>query len=279
MKPFAAQSYYELLEISVSASTPEIRSAWERLNRMYADDQLALYGLANAGSAAALRKRLREAMEVLTDDELRCMYDEELGLPARELIVDEPIVSQLEMGELLRGADHSIASTHPRVSFTWSDSSPSLQPVASPPVAPPPPAAVAPTQPPLPVVVAQPQPAEAERISEEAAISMLPRPSPKATTPLPERPKLPDIAPDAEYNGELLRQVRTALGLSLTVVAERTRIGSKHLENVEADRYDALPATVYLRGILVSLAKELRLDGIKVSRSYLSLVERIRSKG
>ena len=62
-------------------------------------------------------------------------------------------------------------------------------------------------------------------------------------------------------------------------VAERTRIGSKHLENVEADRYDALPATVYLRGILMSLAKELRLDGVRVSRSYLSLVERIRSKG
>ncbi len=117
-------------------------------------------------------------------------------------------------------------------------------------------------------------------MAEEAAIAMLPRASPRPPAPsAPERPRMPDISADAEYNGELLRKVRTALGLSLAAVAERTRIGSKHLENVEADRYDALPATVYLRGILMSLARELRLDGVKVSRSYLSLVERIRSKG
>jgi cytoskeletal protein RodZ len=42
-----------------------------------------------------------------------------------------------------------------------------------------------------------------------------------------------------------------------------------HLENIEADRFGALPAPVYLRGILMSLARELRLDGQKVARSYL----------
>jgi cytoskeletal protein RodZ len=51
------------------------------------------------------------------------------------------------------------------------------------------------------------------------------------------------------------------------------------LENVEADRYAALPAPVYLRGILMSLARELGLDGIKVSKSYLALVEASKGKG
>jgi cytoskeletal protein RodZ len=113
-------------------------------------------------------------------------------------------------------------------------------------------------------------------------MSLLPQPSaprPAASAPEAERPKMPDLGPDTEYNGELLRAVRNALGLPLNVVADRTRIGSKHLQNVEADRYDALPATVYLRGILMNLARELKLDGLKVSRSYLSLVDRARAKG
>lgn len=283
MKPFAAQTYYELLEISVSATAGEIRAAWERLNRMYADDQVALYGLANASSAGALRKRLREAMEVLTDDELRGMYDEELGLPPREEVSEEAPVSQLEMGELLRGADQSIASTHPRIAFSWAEpSSAGTQPVASPPLPPvtPRPVVVEEPPPPPPAPSAPPAPAEAERLSEESALLIAPRPSPKApVVPGADRPKAPDIPADAEFNGELLRQVRMSLGMTLAAVADRTRIGAKHLENVEADRYAALPTTVYLRGILMSLAKELRLDGLRVSRSYLSLVERNRSKG
>jgi cytoskeletal protein RodZ len=52
-------------------------------------------------------------------------------------------------------------------------------------------------------------------------------------------------------------------------LSERTKVTRHHLENIEADRFKALPAPVYLRGILMSLARELRLDGQKVARSYL----------
>ena len=63
-------------------------------------------------------------------------------------------------------------------------------------------------------------------------------------------------------------------GLTLQQVAERTRIGRMHLERVEADRYADLPPSVYLRGILVSLARELKLDATRVSKSYLLLAAR-----
>ncbi|QSQ26889.1 helix-turn-helix domain-containing protein [Pyxidicoccus parkwayensis] len=85
------------------------------------------------------------------------------------------------------------------------------------------------------------------------------------------RPRTPDIPSDAEFNGELLRRVREARQFSLQQVADRTRISKAHLENVEADRYGALPAPVYLRGILMNLARELGLDPLRVSRSYLAL--------
>jgi hypothetical protein len=88
-----------------------------------------------------------------------------------------------------------------------------------------------------------------------------------------------DIPADAEFNGELLRLVRESHGLSLQQVAERTRITRIHLENVEADRYDRLPATVYLRGILVNLARELRLDPARVSKTYLLAAQRGHTRG
>ncbi|RKH37170.1 helix-turn-helix domain-containing protein, partial [Corallococcus llansteffanensis] len=85
------------------------------------------------------------------------------------------------------------------------------------------------------------------------------------------RPRGVDIPADAEFNGELLRRVREARSLSIQQLADRTRISVRHLENVEADRYTALPPPVYLRGILMNLARELGLDPLRVSKSYLAL--------
>jgi hypothetical protein len=95
---------------------------------------------------------------------------------------------------------------------------------------------------------------------------------PSAVAPTEPRPKAVEIPPDAQFNGELLRQVRKSRGITIAQLADRTRIGQRHLENVEADRYDALPATVYLRGILMNIARELSLDPLRVSKSYLELV-------
>ena len=71
------------------------------------------------------------------------------------------------------------------------------------------------------------------------------------------------------WNGEALRQAREARGLTVPQIAERTKITRHHIENVEAERRERLPAPVYLRGILLAMARELRLDGQKVARSYI----------
>lgn len=76
----------------------------------------------------------------------------------------------------------------------------------------------------------------------------------------------------AVYSGEVLRRAREARGLTVEQMCERTRITRQHIDNLEADRYERLPAPVYLRGMLMALAKQLRLDGQKVARSYLELV-------
>jgi len=113
---------------------------------------------------------------------------------------------------------------------------------------------------------------EAQVLSQDSAIATAEAAMAQVASRVREvRPRIPDIPSDAEFNGELLRRVREARGYTLQQVADRTRISSRHLENVEADRYPALPAQVYLRGILMNLARELGLDPLRVSRSYLAL--------
>ncbi len=85
-----------------------------------------------------------------------------------------------------------------------------------------------------------------------------------------------EIKTDTEFNGELLRQIRESRGCSIQLLADRTRITLRHLENIEADRYGELPTTVYLRGFLTSIAREFGLDPVRVAKSYLALVAKHR---
>ena len=362
MKSFQAQTHYEVLEISVGASSAEVRGSHERLVRLYADDQAALYGLVDPAHSAALRKRLDEALEILADDDLRELYDAEIGLPPRvvkgavvvpsvprpsvpvpvpaprssaplTLVPQAPHPNPLPKGE---GAQQRFGS----FSYVTQTAPPPSQPAAYtysvvPPqrVAAPPPVMVVPVparvlaEPPAPApeprqlaldvspgvpswgakpVAPEPLPAP---VVEEPVAEPPPAPEPEKPAPIPEVPPMPMLGDDVqvaiiparatpnrefrleqrprpyeipegvEINGDLLKQVRMAKGLSLVQVADRTRIGVKHLENVEGDRYDALPAAVYLRGILMNLTRELGLDGLRVSRSYLTFVDAHRSKG
>ena len=115
-----------------------------------------------------------------------------------------------------------------------------------------------------------------------AAVADVPRPTPvpaalapatvppvvPAATPAP-RPQEIIVGDGTRYTGDVLRRAREARGITVQQVCERTKITRHHVENLEAERYELLPAPVYLRGILMALAKELRLDGQKVARSYL----------
>jgi hypothetical protein len=185
------QSFYELLEISPSATPEEIERACERARRLYGPGSLATYALLPPEVSEALARRIDEAYQTLLDPEARAAYD--ARLPTEEA----------------------------RPSRTAAD------------VSPPPPA---PSPPPAP-------PAQAPR---------------------------PFVPPEgAVWTGELIRQAREARGLSVTQLADRTKLSRIHIEAVEEERFDRLPVAVYLRGIVMCIARELRLDGQKVARAYL----------
>jgi flagellar biosynthesis protein FlhG len=78
-----------------------------------------------------------------------------------------------------------------------------------------------------------------------------------------------EIGPETEFNGALLRKVRESQGLELLDVSAKTKIARGHLQAIEDDRFEDLPALVYTRGFLVEFAKQLHLEPTQVQKTYL----------
>lgn len=79
----------------------------------------------------------------------------------------------------------------------------------------------------------------------------------------------PELTPDTEFTGALLRAIREARGVELRGVASRTKISQHYLRAIEDEDFRALPAAVYTRGFVVEVAKYLHLDVEQVARTYL----------
>jgi len=69
-----------------------------------------------------------------------------------------------------------------------------------------------------------------------------------------------------------LRTQREARGVSLAAVAESSKISTRYLEALEGDRFDSLPAPVFVRGFLREYARVVGLDGDEVVNFYLLVV-------
>ncbi len=72
------------------------------------------------------------------------------------------------------------------------------------------------------------------------------------------------------FSGDVLRQIREKRGIQLYEVALDTKIRVKILENIEHERFDALPQEVYLKGHVSNYARYLLLDSRKVADDYIS---------
>jgi flagellar biosynthesis protein FlhG len=104
-----------------------------------------------------------------------------------------------------------------------------------------------------------------------------PEPKPAVQAPRsddePPRPP-PEITPDTQFTGALLRQVRESQRVTLTEVNQRTKISLQYLKYIEDDDFGRLPEVVYMSGFLREFARYLKLDAQQVSRTYVSRYKR-----
>lgn len=72
--------------------------------------------------------------------------------------------------------------------------------------------------------------------------------------------------------GEKLRQAREERGISISEVAEQTRISSLYLEGIEADDYRTLPGGIFNKGFVKSYAKYVGVDEQEALQDYARLI-------
>ena len=70
------------------------------------------------------------------------------------------------------------------------------------------------------------------------------------------------------WDGARLRRARLLRSVEVEDVASATKISPAYLRFIEEDRFDDLPAVVYVRGFVAAYARFLGLDANRVSRSY-----------
>ena len=78
---------------------------------------------------------------------------------------------------------------------------------------------------------------------------------------------------DAPYDGARLRRNRLQRGLDLEEIARITKVNPTYLRFIEEDRFDGLPAPVYVRGFVTAYARCLGLEPGRVVGEYMDRVE------
>ena len=72
------------------------------------------------------------------------------------------------------------------------------------------------------------------------------------------------------FTGSSLKGIRESMGIDLKQISQKTKINRENLEWLEEERFEKLPALVYIRGFIMEYAKALKLDPHRVADSYLN---------
>lgn len=100
---------------------------------------------------------------------------------------------------------------------------------------------------------------------------------PDAAPPEPED----DLDPESEsavFDGPRLRRSRLRRGLELDRIAEITKISPTYLRFLEEERFEALPANVYVRGFVKAYASCVGLDPHAAELGYMERCEQARGE-
>jgi flagellar biosynthesis protein FlhG len=78
---------------------------------------------------------------------------------------------------------------------------------------------------------------------------------------------------NGRWTGAALRRTRLARGLELEQISAITKVNPLYLGCIEAERFDALPASVYVRGFVSAYARCLGLDAGRVASDYVERLQ------
>jgi len=77
------------------------------------------------------------------------------------------------------------------------------------------------------------------------------------------------LSRETDWSGTLIRWVREKRGLTIEELSEMTKISRSYLVAIEEEHFEKLPASVYLRGFMLQVARYLRLPQDRLIGAYL----------
>jgi curved DNA-binding protein CbpA len=83
------------------------------------------------------------------------------------------------------------------------------------------------------------------------------------------RRRIEALLTEPRFSGPQLKELREAYGIELSEIYAAIRINKDMMTAIEADRIEDLPATIYLKQFLKSLAQILQIDPSLVVERYL----------
>jgi flagellar biosynthesis protein FlhG len=94
IKGIKDQTYYEVLEVSHTATPKEIQRAYEQAKETFDVDSLAIYSLFSEEEVREIQEAIEEAYRILIDEGLRGSYDQSHFQTVGALPAEEPSEAQ-----------------------------------------------------------------------------------------------------------------------------------------------------------------------------------------
>ena len=270
-------THYDILDLRPDASPHEIREAYLRAKAAYNKDSVALYSLLDADDTREMLQKIEEAYRVLSNSKSRREYDRYYGLleserdefeipvqPVKKVIsIDRfpPMETENHEEDLLVAptTDFSDQSAPKRKEKDFEKEREIFLKEEA---------------------VYQKQP---EGLSEDRNL-LNSQPSSQATGPsIPSthqhsqsigvdtkhRALMQEIEKEVDWRGTFLRKMREARQVSIEELAQITRISKTYIIAIEEDNFAKLPASVFVRGFLIQIARVLKLPPEKLATAYM----------
>lgn len=236
MGRFSEQNFYEILEVSPEATSEEVQRAFYRAKATYSPSSAALYSVFSESEAQELLKLIDEAYSILSNSARRREYDKKLF---------GRIGSQSDDSKTSR----STAEELPDFMLSQNDMNTS----------------------------------KLNQTHEKAHAESKSAPQDKASVGKTiishynvDNEVEQEIKNQNIFDGTFLQRVRLYKNISLDQLSETSRISRPYLISVETNDFRNLPAPVYVRGFVVSVARLLGLDEKKTADSYMKLFKEAR---
>ncbi|MEB2345188.1 MAG: helix-turn-helix domain-containing protein [Deltaproteobacteria bacterium] len=263
MKSLSELDHYEVLEVARGARPDEIERAFTLVRGAYEGDALAAYSVIPPDEAKLWRERIDEAFRVLSDPAARSAYDDALAaapagfasVPADPVAVPSDPAAVPFDAETDPFADAAGSGERPPAARGFAEAAAGVLDRAPLPAAPDAP----------PVSLAATHAARPLRFEEPRREGSLPR----------ELEAFDEAGDDegAEWTGPRLRRARILRGLEIDDVAAVTKVNPTYLRFLEEERFDGLPALVYVRGFVSAYARMLGIESAQVAPSYAARYE------